>query len=410
MLKGGNPLTVGVGIIIEVIRKNNSDYDPEIAGGIDSVPSGRDPIYLGTLLKLFAKHVPDFMKLITSQEITIRNSDGTTTTKKRELKAAFGATIEPLGFDRFKTCELMAELLHCSNMGLLNERGSEEYVKQRDQERDRLKAERERDLATLKSLNSPITSVASEDHSDGGRTETSRALDDDGFEDVTVMGVLGDINNNLSSNELKRALPSSESAALEPIPTNNEASAKDDHSTTSLAPNTEGLRAPSPVASTSNFAPPSPTTEISSNIGEMSFDEDTEMRSPSPPAAEDLTTHKADAPDLSITNEKVDENMSTPPSSVHDVPQGTNSVEHENKTDESTQATIGSEKASTDQSKDDLPKIVVGSESLDLGLDPALLQYDGIDLDVGGRPLVGDYLKMMFVQFSVVPTILVRQL
>ena len=28
MLKGGNPLTVGGGIIIEVIRKNNSDYDP----------------------------------------------------------------------------------------------------------------------------------------------------------------------------------------------------------------------------------------------------------------------------------------------------------------------------------------------------------------------------------------------
>src|ERR1700754_4248779 len=29
MLRGGNPLTVGVGIVIEVIRKNNSDYDME---------------------------------------------------------------------------------------------------------------------------------------------------------------------------------------------------------------------------------------------------------------------------------------------------------------------------------------------------------------------------------------------
>ncbi|KPI40644.1 Extragenic suppressor of kinetochore protein 1 [Cyphellophora attinorum] len=30
MLQGGNPLTVGVGIVIEVIRKNNSDYDPKV--------------------------------------------------------------------------------------------------------------------------------------------------------------------------------------------------------------------------------------------------------------------------------------------------------------------------------------------------------------------------------------------
>src|SRR3954462_1286166 len=51
MLGGGNALTCGVGIIIEVIRKNNSDYDPD---GVDqgSTPSSRDPIYLGTLLRL----------------------------------------------------------------------------------------------------------------------------------------------------------------------------------------------------------------------------------------------------------------------------------------------------------------------------------------------------------------------
>ena len=63
------------------------------------------------------------------------------TVKRKELTVAFSSKIEPLGFDRFKTCELMAELLHCSNMGLLNERGSEALVRQRDEERDRLKAE-----------------------------------------------------------------------------------------------------------------------------------------------------------------------------------------------------------------------------------------------------------------------------
>lgn len=38
MLQGGNPLTVGVGIVIEVIRKNNSDYDPDQGHNPDSPP------------------------------------------------------------------------------------------------------------------------------------------------------------------------------------------------------------------------------------------------------------------------------------------------------------------------------------------------------------------------------------
>merc|ERR1711939_559361 len=67
--------------------------------------------------------------------------DGPVTIRRKELNAAFGGKIEPLGFDRFKTCELMAELLHCSNMALLNERGAEEDVRRRDAERERLKAE-----------------------------------------------------------------------------------------------------------------------------------------------------------------------------------------------------------------------------------------------------------------------------
>src|ERR1700753_1088171 len=128
MLKGGNPLTVGVGIVIEVIRKNNSDYDLENQTG--PVPKSSDPIYLGTLLRQFAVHIPDFMNLIKIAE-----------SSKKELKVAFGKKIEPLGFDRFKTCELMAELLHCSNMILLNQRGCEAEIKARDAERARLKAE-----------------------------------------------------------------------------------------------------------------------------------------------------------------------------------------------------------------------------------------------------------------------------
>jgi SIT4-associating protein SAP185/190 len=130
MLKGGNPLTVGVGIIIEVIRKNNSDYDPDVGAEANAVPTSRDPIYLGTLLRLFADNVPNFMNLIMNPP-----------TEKTPLDSTFGQKLEPLGFDRFRTCELMAELLHCSNMGLLNEVGSEQLISGRDTERNRLRAQ-----------------------------------------------------------------------------------------------------------------------------------------------------------------------------------------------------------------------------------------------------------------------------
>lgn len=139
MLRGGNPLTVGVGIVIEVIRKNNSDYDSETQIGPE--PKSSDPIYLGTLLRAFAQHIPDFMRLILSSRHTVQTEKGVTVVPRSDLKVAWGEKIEPLGFDRFKTCELMAELLHCSNMGLLNEKGSDAAVKARDAERERLKAE-----------------------------------------------------------------------------------------------------------------------------------------------------------------------------------------------------------------------------------------------------------------------------
>jgi SIT4-associating protein SAP185/190 len=197
MLKGGNPLTVGVGIVIEVIRKNNSDYDPDVGAEANSAPSSRDPIYLGTLLRMFGQRVPDFMDLILSPNHTIGGGDGPVTIERKQLNAAFGGKIEPLGFDRFKTCELMAELLHCSNMGLLNEPGSEEFVKARDAEREKLKAEgklrllmfpESEDDLTMKS--STQTRLGSPENS--RKLEVQNASDDDGFEEVTHSADLGD--------------------------------------------------------------------------------------------------------------------------------------------------------------------------------------------------------------------------
>lgn len=180
MLGGGNPLTVGVGIVIEVIRKNNSDYDPDVGQDNNTEPSSRDPIYLGTLLRLFADRVPDFMSLILKAPV-----------QTRRLKSTFGDRLEPLGFDRFKTCELMAELLHCSNMALLNEVGSEQMIKARDVERQRLRAEghlgpnRGEDGPSAEDLTMRIRHSSPED---SRRLEVTNASDDDGFEEVAPSG------------------------------------------------------------------------------------------------------------------------------------------------------------------------------------------------------------------------------
>ncbi|KAI1134330.1 SAPS-domain-containing protein [Hypoxylon sp. FL0543] len=180
MLDGGNALTVGVGIVIEVIRKNNSDYDPDVGPDSNALPSSRDPIYLGTLLRLFADHVPDFMSRILNAP-----------PKGQRLDSTFGEKIEPLGFDRFKTCELMAELLHCSNMALLNEVGSEQVIALRDKERQRLRAEGRLAANRSEEVQSSEDLTMRMRHSspdDSRRLEVTNASDDDGFEEVAPLG------------------------------------------------------------------------------------------------------------------------------------------------------------------------------------------------------------------------------
>lgn len=127
MLQGGTGLSNGVGIVIEIIRKNNSDYDPVpvVYVTIEShPPTPRDPIYLGTLVKIFAEKMPEFTKLL-EQKVD------------KLLETPFGK-IEPLGFERFKICELVAELIHCSNMALLNDHKGEALVRERDEIRELL--------------------------------------------------------------------------------------------------------------------------------------------------------------------------------------------------------------------------------------------------------------------------------
>lgn len=184
MLGGGNALTVGVGIVIEVIRKNNSDYDPDVGADPTAVPSSRDPIYLGTLLRMFADNVPNFITLV-------QNAPA----QKSRLQSTFGDKIEPLGFDRFKTCELMAELLHCSNMGLLNEVGAEALIQTRDIDRTRLRDEGKLSSARIDDLPpgaEDITLRTATEPEEVRRLEVTNATDDDGFEEVTHSGEVGE--------------------------------------------------------------------------------------------------------------------------------------------------------------------------------------------------------------------------
>lgn len=138
MLHGGSPLSNGVGIIIELIRKNNSDYDyiQVMHTTLEShPPNDRDPIYLGHMIKLFAQYMPQFNSILVESSTPI-------------LDTSFGR-IEPLGFERFKICELVAELLHCSNMALLNEPKGELIIKERDLQRIKLAEQQDFPMDTI---------------------------------------------------------------------------------------------------------------------------------------------------------------------------------------------------------------------------------------------------------------------
>lgn len=188
MLKGGYALANGVGIIIEIIRKNNSDYDilPVLYITLEShPPTGRDPIYLGHLLKVFGDKIDDFNKLL-------MNFDGKEAPK---LKTPFGE-IEPLGFERFKICELIAELLHCSNMALLNDNKGYDVVKERDALRLKMK---DYDPISFK-YNEVIILPNSNDQDDSTNIDDNSSLNGKNNESDNESRDITDNNNNTNSN------------------------------------------------------------------------------------------------------------------------------------------------------------------------------------------------------------------
>jgi len=354
MLRGGNALTVGVGIIIEVIRKNNSDYDPENGLNPDAPPTTHDPIFLGTLLRQFARHVPDFMDLILSSKHTVSDGEKTKSVDRGVLKSAWGQDIEPLGFDRFKTCELMAELLHCSNMGLLNEVGSEEFVKARDAERERLRAAGKLSLAKQQSDDSTIDMSMASSKMDSSFApsigtlpeERPSASEEDEFERISI-----------SEND-KKASSSEESDDLVDEP---------------LTPTKPTLQAQNDAKS--------PAHGLDENVRRLSL-EDTEMssdtatHSPSEHKAGDISLHPEDKPAPLFAKREDNDKTPTPAS-----PEPPNSPR-------ANDTSMTDLLASTSAGSQDVSSV---SESKQ---------------DTKNPSVVGDYLKMMFVEHKVVPTIL----
>lgn len=177
-----------VSIIIELIRKNNSDYDLNCGsyssllqnsdggpGEINSYvmfqwlkdfdqnpPGPRDPIYLGDMLYIFSENLEKFEELIQLEPIP---------SGKQQQQGSKNSTI--LGFTRFKVSELIAELLHCSNMILLNSKRIRKIIHIRDyirlQQNKRLK----------KALNDTISFPDSPNVSD-----VTSGLDDVSLDDI----------------------------------------------------------------------------------------------------------------------------------------------------------------------------------------------------------------------------------
>ncbi|KAL8670432.1 MAG: hypothetical protein Q9168_005030 [Polycauliona sp. 1 TL-2023] len=449
MLRGGNPLTVGVGTIIEVIRKNNSDYDMD-NGAPDAVPSSNDPIYLGSLLRTFAKHIPDFMALILSPTHTVPDGESTMTRKREDLSVAFGSKIEPLGFDRFKTCELMAELLHCSNMGLLNESGSEAYVRQRDEERDRRKAEGS--LTSSRPPNSDVPDLLDNEGDINGqlsealngspeeirKLEVTNNAEDDGFEDVSAPAELED--------DIKEDFDEKDTFELEPQPVPIPSLAKQTRPRLDLdeefvdepltSPRMEAadlIEAISPKeAGTATVQEPdatSPMHELSSEVAGLNIEnhpsstedddtvelpslQDSEAAAPAPlnvqpsngapplPARAPLNQPKP-----SETDDQTEINSPHP----DDKPAPLFAKRPEGDGQEDGAERFGESMYGEGHSQGTID--TTGGEEGDSVRSMAMSTNDQtfepqMESDDNGEPLVGDLLKMMFVEHKVVPTIL----
>ena len=412
MLQGGNPLTVGVGIVIEVIRKNNSDYDPENGHNPDAPPTSHDPIYLGTLLRMFAKHVPDFMDLILSSHHTVTEGETMKIVERGKLNSAWGTQIEPLGFDRFKTCELMAELLHCSNMGLLNEKGSEEFIRQRDAERERLRAQGELSPAKDEGDSGVDISTDSSKFANGINSSASgtpqelrltNSSEEDGFEKVAVSDVTHMAESSESSGDAftrfndRSEFDSSDDFTDEPLVSPEQI--LQDRETEPDVPLT--LR----PAAAETLSPA--TANIEDRVRRLSM-EDTTMSSP-PTEDNDTSANSLDIPAIDPQNKAGDLSPISPHSEDKPAPLFSKSSDPNKTPTPMSPSPPTSPKQLRNRNEASASKTPQeGDAPANMGDDTEVLPTN-TEADVEDETVVGDYLKIMFVKNKVVSTILVSK-
>ncbi|KAI8393932.1 SIT4 phosphatase-associated protein-domain-containing protein [Radiomyces spectabilis] len=117
----------GVTIIIDLIRHNNSDSDndPTVNGTYNygSSPMMREAaVSLADMLEVLGGRIGEITKLLIYPK-SVRGP----------MRTSIGERM-PLGFERLKTCELFAEILHCSNMANVNNAPSDELEHDVDQQ------------------------------------------------------------------------------------------------------------------------------------------------------------------------------------------------------------------------------------------------------------------------------------
>ncbi|GAA98326.1 uncharacterized protein L969DRAFT_98390 [Mixia osmundae IAM 14324] len=124
-------LTHSISVLVDLIRKNNSDFTEgqilthlkkraskgeseqidnleRFRGADKRSPTGPSVVHLGNLLRVVSARLPDLQKLLRYPRSLVGTVDTT-------LGAVYPFTLE-----RYRITELYAELLHCSNMKLMN--------------------------------------------------------------------------------------------------------------------------------------------------------------------------------------------------------------------------------------------------------------------------------------------------
>ncbi|KAF9242109.1 SIT4 phosphatase-associated protein-domain-containing protein [Melanogaster broomeanus] len=121
-----------ISIIIELIRKNNSDYfEPylfhtlrnrliqnareTLEAAMQEMVDRMGVVNLGSLLAIMCERLPDFQRFLREP-------------RSLDLFLTTVGLIKPLTFERYRICELYAELLHCSNMSLLNRSSEHDHL------------------------------------------------------------------------------------------------------------------------------------------------------------------------------------------------------------------------------------------------------------------------------------------